>query len=44
MNRGSYLLQGAPILPVFVVVLGGVSALGLLAWRTIFCFLRVRKG
>jgi hypothetical protein len=30
------LLGNAPILPVFVVVLGGVSALAILAWRALF--------
>ena len=34
--RGVWL--GQVILPVFVVVLGGVSALAILAWRTIFWF------
>lgn len=33
--RGAWL--NAPILPVFVVVLGGFSALALLAWRTVYC-------
>ena len=32
--RGVWL--GSPILPVFVVVLGGVSALAILAWRALF--------
>lgn len=32
--RGAWL--NSPILPVFVVVLGGVSALGLLAWRGLY--------
>jgi hypothetical protein len=31
--RGAWL--GAPILPIFVVVLGGISAIALLAWRTL---------
>ena len=32
--RGAWL--GAPILPIFVVVLGGTSALALLAWRALY--------
>lgn len=32
--RGAWL--DAPILPLFVVVLGGVSALSLLAWRALY--------
>jgi hypothetical protein len=32
--RGAWL--GSPILPLFVVILGGVSALSLLAWRTLY--------
>lgn len=32
--RGAWL--SAPIMPLFVVILGGVSALGLLAWRCIY--------
>lgn len=39
--RGA-LLQ-APILPVFVVVLGGVSALALLAWRSLYWLVGSRK-
>jgi asparagine N-glycosylation enzyme membrane subunit Stt3 len=39
--RGAWL--GAPILPLFVVVLGGFSALGLLAWRTIYLLVARRK-
>lgn len=37
------MLGNAPVLPVFVVVLGGISALALLAWRTLFWFLVLRK-
>ena len=40
--RGAWL--NAPILPVFVVVLGGVSALGLLAWRVIYALVASRKS
>jgi len=37
------MLGNAPVLPVFVVVLGGVSALAILAWRVIyFLFARGR--
>lgn len=32
--RGLWL--DAPILPIFVVIIGGVSSLGLLAWRGLF--------
>jgi len=44
--RGVWLDQ--VVLPIFVVVLGGVSALGILAWRAIFWFmwsrLRIQHG
>jgi hypothetical protein len=30
------LILDAPIIPVFVIVLGGISALALLAWRSLF--------
>ena len=40
--RGAWL--NAPILPIFVVVLGGISALGLLAWRTLNWMWRNRAG
>jgi hypothetical protein len=36
-------LLNAPILPVFVVVLGGVCALALLAWRLIYWVLCARR-
>jgi hypothetical protein len=39
--RGMILNQ--PILPVFVVVLGGVSALAMLAWRFLFWLMFDRK-
>lgn len=29
---------GLPILPIFVVVIGGISALALLVWRSIYLF------
>jgi len=38
--RGLWL--GTPILPVFVIVLGGVSALGILAWRAIYLVISSR--
>ncbi len=38
----SLLLGGAPILPVFVLVMMGVSALGILVWRGVFVLI-VRK-
>ena len=31
-----FMLGNAPILPIFVVVLGGVGALGMLAWRALY--------
>jgi Protein of unknown function (DUF3054) len=40
--RGVWL--DAPILPIFVVVLGGVSALALLAWRALYWVWRNRVG
>ena len=40
--RGAWL--NSPILPIFVVVLGGISALGLLAWRVLYWVLRTRAG
>ncbi|MEN8172153.1 MAG: DUF3054 domain-containing protein [Chloroflexota bacterium] len=33
---------GQAIAPIFVVVLGGFSALGILAWRTVYWFLFAR--
>ena len=38
------LLLNSPILPVFVVVLGGISALSILGWRLIYALLAARKG
>jgi hypothetical protein len=38
--RALWLGQG--VAPIFVVVLGGISALSLLAWRTIYMFLDKR--
>jgi hypothetical protein len=40
--RGAWL--GAPILPIFVVVLGGISALAILAWRALYWLWRTRAG
>lgn len=40
--RGAWL--NAPILPVFVVVLGGTSAIALLAWRSIVWMIFSRGG
>jgi len=40
--RGVWL--DAPILPIFVMVLGGVSALALLAWRALYWVWRNRVG
>lgn len=39
--RGVWL--NAPILPVFVFVLGGVSALGILAWRAAYALFVARR-
>jgi hypothetical protein len=38
--RGVWL--GTPILPVFVVVVGGLNALALLAWRTVYLLIASR--
>jgi hypothetical protein len=38
--RGVWLNQ--PILPLFVVVIGGFSALGLVGWRTLYSLYRMR--
>lgn len=40
--RGAWL--NTPILPIFVVVLGGICALGLLAWRTLYWIVRKSAG
>jgi hypothetical protein len=32
----AWILGNVPIMPIFVVVIGGISALSLLAWRSIF--------
>lgn len=40
--RGAML--NSPILPIFVVVLGGVSAIALLAWRAIVWVVQSRRG
>jgi hypothetical protein len=37
------LLGNAPIIPIFVMVLGGISALALLAWRALAWLLWLRK-
>jgi hypothetical protein len=39
--RGAWLQR--PILPIFVVVLGGVSALALLAWRSLYWVIISRR-
>lgn len=36
-------MLNAPILPIFVVVLGGISALALLAWRLLYAIITSRK-
>lgn len=40
--RGAWL--NAPILPLFIVILGGFSALGILGWRLIYAWLVRRAG
>lgn len=37
------LVLNAPIIPIFAVVLGGVSALGMLIWRGIYFILRRKQ-
>lgn len=37
------LVLNAPIIPIFAVVLSATSALGMLVWRGIFCFLNRRS-
>lgn len=39
--RGVWL--GTPILPIFVVVLGGISALAILAWRIVYWLVASRS-
>ncbi len=39
--RGAWL--NAPILPLFVVILGGTGALAILAWRIVYYFISSRK-
>lgn len=36
-------MLNAPILPIFVVVIGGISAIALLAWRGLFLMAAFRK-
>ncbi len=36
------LILNAPILPIFVIILGGVSALAILAWRGLYWLLMTR--
>jgi hypothetical protein len=36
-------MLGAPILPIFVVILGGISAMALLVWRGLFCLAASRE-
>ncbi len=42
LGRG--LILNAPILPVFVVVLGGISALALFAWRVLYWVFASRQS
>jgi hypothetical protein len=41
---GRGLILNAPILPVFVMVLGGISALALLAWRALYWVFASRQS
>lgn len=43
MLRG-FMLNNAPILPIFIVVLGGISALSMLGWRLIYVLVAGRKS
>ena len=36
-------ILNAPIIPIFALVLGATSALGMLVWRGIYLFLNVKK-
>jgi hypothetical protein len=40
------IMLSSPILPIFVVILGGVSVIAILIWRTLFWFLvnRLRRA
>ena len=40
--RGAWL--GSPIIPIFVVVLGGVNAIFILGWRILYLFLSTKRG
>jgi len=40
--RGAWL--GSPIIPIFVVVLGGVNAIFILGWRILYLFLWTKRG
>lgn len=37
------LLLGTSVPPIFVIILGGISALALLAWRTLYWFLTRKR-
>ena len=37
-------MLNSPVLPIFVVILGGVSALALLAWRSVFWLVFTRRS
>jgi hypothetical protein len=37
-------MLNAPIIPIFVLVLTGISALGMAAWRAVYAFLARRGG
>lgn len=38
------IILNAPILPLFVIVLGGIAAIGLLIWRALFLIFLRRKN
>jgi hypothetical protein len=40
--RGAWL--GSPIIPIFVVVIGGVNAIFILGWRIFYLFLWTKRG
>jgi hypothetical protein len=37
------MILGTPILPLFVIILGGVSAIGILLWRCLYIIIIVRE-
>jgi len=37
-------MLNSPVIPIFVVILGGISALSLLAWRSVYWLIIARRG